>query len=264
MRSLRGQRLGASRILVTGATSGIGQALAARLAGRADVILTGRNQAALAAALSGRTAGVERVVADLADANDRQRLVAVAKARRIDGLVNAAGLGTLGNFVDNDPQGEQACIAVNVAALVDLSRALVPDMIDAARDRGGRALLMNVASAFALVPVPQFAVYGASKAFVLSFTEALASELAGEPIDVVALCPGPTRSDFGTRAGFSMAALPGAMAPERVAEVAVAEIGRRTVVFTDAASRTTLAPITRARAVVARMIDLGIGLARRR
>ncbi len=203
------------------------------------------------------------MVADLADPGDRRRLVELARSERIDGLVNAAGLGTLGNFVDNDPAGEQACITVNAAALVELSRALVPDMIDAARRRSGRALLVNVASAFALVPVPQFAVYGATKAFVLSFTEALASELAREPIDVMALCPGPTRSDFGSRAGYARAALPGALSAARVAEVAVAEIGRRTVVFTDPASRATLAPITRARAVVARMIDLGIGIARR-
>ncbi|TVQ35459.1 MAG: SDR family NAD(P)-dependent oxidoreductase [Geminicoccaceae bacterium] len=256
--------LGAARILVTGASSGIGRALAERLEGQADLLLTGRNTAALAAACGGRTEGVERIVADLANPADRDRLAALVRARRVDGLVNAAGLGTLGAFIENPVEGERACVAVNVEALVGLTRALLPDMIDAARHRGGRALLINVASAFAFVPVPQFAVYGASKAFVLSFTEALASELDDQPIDVMALCPGPTRSDFGTRAGFAMASLPGALPPERVADAAIRAIGRQTVVFTDPATRTALKPITRARALVARAIDVGIHLARRR
>ncbi|MEO1089325.1 MAG: SDR family NAD(P)-dependent oxidoreductase [Pseudomonadota bacterium] len=179
------------------------------------------------------------------------------------GLVHAAGAARLGSFVDNEAMGERSVVDVGVTATVELCRSLVPPMIAAARAGGQRAMFITVASTAAFVPVPRFAVYAASKAFVLSLTEAIAAELSDEPIDVLCTCPGATRTAFGHRAGFARSHLPGAMSPDTVADRALRQLGCATVAFTDRPSRLALTSLVKARRTLARGLDSAIGLAQR-
>ena len=116
---------------------------------------------------------------------------------QVDLLVNNAGFGLIGRFAELDAAREREMIDLNVGALTDLCRAVAPGMI--ARESGG---ILNVASTAAFQPGPKMAVYFATKAFVLSLTEALHEELKPHGIKVSCLCPGPTRTEFGEVAGF--------------------------------------------------------------
>jgi uncharacterized protein len=193
------------RALVTGASSGIGADLARVLAEHGhDLVLVARTQAkleALGAELSGRY-GVraEVLVADLGDPAGPRRVDETLRERslQIDLLVNNAGIGVHGPFAENDPQALLRLLQVNVIALTELSRLLLPGML--AR-RSGRVL--NVASTAAFVPGPFMAAYYASKAYVLSLSVALENELAGSGVSVTALCPGPTRTNFSEAAGIA-------------------------------------------------------------
>jgi short-subunit dehydrogenase len=140
-----------------------------------------------------RTERVEIVVADLADAAAPAGVAAeVARfGLEVDLLVNNAGFGTHGRFESISPERERDEIALNVGALVALTHAFLPGML--ARRRGG---VINVASTAAFQPVPYMAVYGATKAFVLSFSEALREEVHRRGVRIVALCPGPTATEF--------------------------------------------------------------------
>ena len=189
--------------LVTGASSGLGAEFARQLARRgSNLILVARSTdrlRALAAEIEQtRPVRVEVLPADLAD---RSAVAAVAEhvRGRVHLLVNNAGLGTYGPFVDTDRDYEQ--ILVNNAALVALTRALLPDMLD--RHAGG---VLNVASTIAFQPGPYQAVYAATKAFVLSFTEALRVETRASGVRVLALCPGPVQTGFLTALGDDRAA----------------------------------------------------------
>ena len=189
--------------LVTGASSGWGAEFARQLARRgSNLILVARSTdrlRALAAEIEQtRPVRVEVLPADLAD---RSAVAAVAEhvRGRVHLLVNNAGLGTYGPFVDTDRDYEQ--ILVNNAALVALTRALLPDMLD--RHAGG---VLNVASTIAFQPGPYQAVYAATKAFVLSFTEALRVETRASGVRVLALCPGPVQTGFLTALGDDRAA----------------------------------------------------------
>ena len=189
--------------LVTGASSGLGAEFARQLARRgSNLILVARSTdrlRALAAEIEQtRPVRVEVLPADLAD---RSAVAAVAEhvRGRVHLLVNNAGLGTYGPFVDTDRDYEQ--ILVNNAALVALTRALLPDMLD--RHAGG---VLNVASTIAFQPGPYQAVYAATKAFVLSFTEALRVETRASGVRVLALCPGPGQTGFLTALGDDRAA----------------------------------------------------------
>ena len=249
--------------MVTGASSGIGAALARCLPASTGLLLVARNEPALeelASELDTSKRAVDVVVADLATEDGRRTATEAAEAREIDLLINNAGTGKLGRFLDIDEADEQATVEVNVLAVTQLSRVLLPGMIHRARARGERAGLINIASTAAFVPVPHLAVYAASKAFVLSFTEALAVELGGEPVDVLAVCPGPTRTRFGERAGFAPGSLPGARSPDAVAREALASLGRRTVSFTDPPSELTLRPLVALRRAAALGLRAGIGV----
>lgn len=183
--------------VVTGASSGLGRGIALRLAERGmALVLTGRNEARLEetarqvrAAVPG--VAIELVVADLASPAGVARLLDHVGNRPVEVLVNNAGFGTYGAFAEADAAREETEIAVDVSAVVSLSRAFFPGMI--ARGSGG---ILNVASTIAFQPAPTQAVYGASKAFVLSFSEALWGEARGTGVSVTALCPGPTRTGF--------------------------------------------------------------------
>jgi uncharacterized protein len=249
------------RALITGASSGIGAAFARALP-EADLLLTGRDTGrleALAAELRTGSREVRVVPADLADADDLATLIRAAETFAPDLLVNDAGLGTYGLFLETPPERHDATVLVNVAAPVALTRALLPGMIERASAANGRCALLNVASTLAFIPVPYGAVYGASKAFVLSFTEALAAELARQPIDVLAVCPGPVRTRFFDRAGAPQGAPPGSSDPDQVARWALADLGRLNVTFSDVPSALALRPIADLRVGLSRTLALGIG-----
>ena len=137
-----------------------------------------------------RAAGVgcQHVHADLSTQEGRDALLAAVPGR-IGGLVNNAGFGTAGLFAEQNRERERQMVRLNVEAVVDLTHGFLPRI-----DAGG--FIVNVASTAGFQPVPLFATYSASKAFVLSFSEALADELVQRRIHVMALCPGVTRTDF--------------------------------------------------------------------
>ena len=183
--------------VVTGASSGLGRGLAARLADRGmSLVLTGRNEARLdeAADQIRRAAPrvtVETVAADLSTPSGVSALLDHVGDRPIEVLVNNAGFGSYGPFAEADPDRENDEVAVDVSAVIALARAFLPGML--ARGSGG---ILNVASTIAFQPAPFQAVYGASKAFVLSFSQALWAEARAAGVAVTALCPGPTRTGF--------------------------------------------------------------------
>lgn len=232
--------------LVTGATSGIGAAFAHALPPATGLLLTGRNEQALAAAVRdlGRPGRmVETIAADLTVPAERERVVARASEIDVDLFINNAGIGHLGAVLDQPAEAERQVIELNVVAMAALTRALLPGMITRAKRDGTRAGLIVVSSTTAFAPVPYFTTYAASKVFALYYAEGLAEELRGEPVDVLALCPGATRTKFGDRAGFSPGILPGAADPDSVAHEALAALGRRTVLVTGRANRMAFDPL---------------------
>jgi uncharacterized protein len=193
------------RALVTGASSGIGEELARLMAARGhDLVLAARSEDRLRALASELAAkhGVraEAVAADLARPGGAAALAAELTRRgvAIDVLVNNAGFAMHGPFAEGDAARQTSLLELNVVALTELTRLLLPGML--AR-RAGR--VMNVASTAAFVPGPFMAVYYASKAYVLSFSVALAEEVKGKGVTVTALCPGATRTRFEVEAGVS-------------------------------------------------------------
>ena len=194
----------ASTCLVTGASSGIGTEIARELAGRGHgVTLVARREERLrelADELSGRH-GVraEGIACDLADPAAREGLTAEVADRglTVEVLVNNAGFGSGGRFQELDPEAELSMVRLNVEAVVGLCGAYVPDMVE--RRRGA---ILNVASVAAFQPLPRQATYSASKAFVLAFTEALHSDLAGTGVTATALCPGAVATEFTEVAGM--------------------------------------------------------------
>ena len=189
--------------LVTGASSGIGEEFARQLAARGhDVTLVARRAdrlEALAATLR-RDHRVTVTVhpVDLESAAGRDSVAALLRARGPWLLVNNAGFGSRGAFAELDLQREAAQVELNVVTLHTLTAAVLPGNI-AAR----QGAVVNVASTAAYQAIPYMATYAASKAFVLHFTEALAQELHGTGVRALALCPGPTRTEFDTVAGVS-------------------------------------------------------------
>jgi hypothetical protein len=185
--------------LVTGASAGLGVEFARQLAKRGQrLVLAARRKDRLEALA--KELGNARVVAiDLSEADAAAKLLANidAAGERVDLLVNNAGFGLIGRFAELDAKRERQMIDLNVGVLVELCRAVAPEMI--ARKSGG---IINVASTAAFQPGPNMAVYFATKAFVLSFTEALHEELKPHGVKVSCLCPGPTRTEFGEVAGF--------------------------------------------------------------
>jgi hypothetical protein len=215
--------------LVTGASSGIGAALARELARHGhDVVLSARRLApmeTLAEELRGLGAAATIIAADLSEPDGAAKLGAELEARgiAIEVLVNNAGLGAFGAFERVDPVRNAEMLQVNIVALTELTQALLPAM--RAR-RSGKIVL--VASTASFIPCPYFAVYGATKAFVRSFGEALAEELKGSGVTVNVLCPGATATDFFDVAGNPPNALQSArmMSAEAVAKIGVAGMMR--------------------------------------
>jgi short-subunit dehydrogenase len=183
--------------VVTGASSGLGALFAEQLAERRmPLILAGRDKVRLEQVrqrVHQRAPGidVELIVGDLGSQTGIDELTAILSGRVIDVLVNNAGFGTYGPLAEIDTDRDHDLVAVNVDALVRLTHAVLPGMLE--RGRGG---ILNVASTIAFQPAPYQATYGASKAFVLSFSQALWAETRGSGVNVTALCPGPTRTGF--------------------------------------------------------------------
>lgn len=183
--------------VVTGASSGLGAEFARRLAARgADVVLVARREERLRD-LASELEASHRVTATpialdltLPDAAAQLRAELEGRGIRPSTLVNNAGFGMHGAFVDSDADETARLIQLNVTALVALTRELLPQLL------GGRGALVNVASNMAYQASPGMAVYGASKAFVLSFTEAVGHEVRDSDLRVLAVSPGATRTEF--------------------------------------------------------------------
>jgi uncharacterized protein len=187
--------------LVTGASSGIGKAFSQALRARGSKLVLVARRAQRLSELSSLLGGPPDVAVlpldlSLSDAVPRLMTFLADRAITVDLLVNNAGVGWTGPFLDQPEESIEQIIALNVRALVGLTRALVPGMIE--RGRGG---VINVVSTSAFQPVPFLNVYAASKVFVLSFTEGLATELKGTGVRVQALCPGLTESEFHETSG---------------------------------------------------------------
>jgi short-subunit dehydrogenase len=190
--------------LVTGASAGIGAEFARALAARGyDLVLVARRRDrldALAAEVEAAHPGahVRSLAKDLFDPHAVAEIASdlASAGVTVDLLVNNAGFGVHGAFAKSEPSSQSGQVALNIAALVDLSRAFVTGMVE--RGRGG---IINVASTAAFQPLPAMAVYGATKAFVLSFSEALHEEVRRSGVSVVALCPGATATEFFDIAG---------------------------------------------------------------
>jgi len=206
--------------LVTGASSGIGSDLAELLAAAGfDLVLTARRKdrlSELAERLS-RTHGVTctPMTADLALASECDRVIASLEndQRRLAVLVNNAGFGSHGFFHDIPAERDLEMIDVNCRALTHLTKGVLPWMIE-----NGSGRILNVASVAAFQPGPLMAVYYATKAFVLSLSEALSNECEGTGVTVTASCPGPTVTEFGQAAGFTRDA-PTSGAPAMTSQV---------------------------------------------
>jgi hypothetical protein len=186
--------------LITGASSGIGLEIARVLATDHDVVLVARSEAALQQLASELGGNARAVVADLSDPAGAAKLA--ADVPDVDVLVNNAGFGDFGNFATASPEKLDQMIELNVGSLTRLCRVYVPGML--AR---GSGRIMNVASTAAFQPGPLMAVYYATKAYVLSFSEALAEETRGSGVTVTALCPGPTASGFQAEAAMEASKL---------------------------------------------------------
>jgi short-subunit dehydrogenase len=235
------------RALVTGASTGIGEAFADRLArDQYDLILVARSAErleALAKRLETRS-GIQAEVAaaDLVVPEERARIEDRLAGWAPDLLVNNAGFGTIGRFADLDLSREVREIELNVVALVRLSRAVLPRMVER-----GHGAIINVSSLAGEAATPYNATYGATKAFVTSFSEALSEELRDSGVRVQALLPGFTRTEFQERAGMSTGHLPefAWMSPEAVVDASLAALERGATLCIPGASNRLLSSVQR-------------------
>ncbi len=186
---------------ITGASSGIGLDLARLMAPQFDLIITARNQSDLekiARELEAEHGNHVHVIpADLAKPEAPAQMFAEIERRGlpVDVLINNAGFGLYGSFAENELPQELEMIQVNIAALTTLTKLALPGMLKRKRGR-----IMNVASTAGFQPGPLMAVYYATKAYVIMFSEAIANELKGTGVTVTCLCPGATATQFAGRA----------------------------------------------------------------
>lgn len=215
MKTLKGKT-----ILITGASRGIGAAMARQLADPSvTLLLTARSEddlRALAADLEEHGARTAVFAADLSEGGAARALHTrmTDAGYVVDVLINNAGFGTLGRFEDADPETVETMLTLNVTNLAVLTRLCIPAMLQ--RGAGG---ILNVASTAAYQPLPYFAAYAASKSFVLSFSKALYGEYAHRGLTVACLSPGTTDTGFQKRAGIDASLLPSMETPEKVARV---------------------------------------------
>ncbi|MBA3267939.1 MAG: SDR family oxidoreductase [Acidimicrobiia bacterium] len=248
------------RALVTGASSGIGRAFAVALAAAgADLVLVARRGdrlEALATELGdAHDCSVEVLPADLTDPTGLAEVETRLgdDNRPVDLLVNNAGFATSGSFAELPVAGEEEEIRLNVLAPVRLSRAVLPGMID----RGGGGIV-NVSSIAALQPLPHWATYAASKAYLTSFSEALHEEVRARGVVVLALMPGFTHTEFHERAGLPAARIPGAlwMDSDEVVASALGALARKRASHVPGLANRAVAAVSRVtpRAVSRRLV----------
>jgi uncharacterized protein len=189
--------------LITGASSGIGLDLAQLMAPEFDLVITARNQIELEKIARDLEAAhrthVHAIAAELTLPEAPQQIFSEIERRGlpVDILINNAGFGLYGPFAESDSKSSLGMVAVNIAALTSLTRLVLPGMIE--RKRGK---IMNVASTAGFQPGPLMAVYYATKAYVIMFSEAIANELKGSGVSVTCLCPGATATQFAARANM--------------------------------------------------------------
>jgi short-subunit dehydrogenase len=185
---------------VTGASSGLGREFALALAARGYRVLgvarRAKRLSALADEVDRRGGRLEPFVADLSTVEGVQALISMAGEREVELLVNNAGVATYGPFASTPLERARELVRLNVEGLVALTRGVLPAMVE--RRRGG---VINIASQMAFQAMPYFAVYAASKAFVLAFSEALAEELRGSNVRVTVVAPGFVTTEFAQVAG---------------------------------------------------------------
>ncbi len=220
--------------VVTGASSGIGRSYAERLASNGmDVVVVARRMEPLDALKRELERGgvrVRTIVADLARAEDVQRLGTELATMPVELLVNNAGVAHYMPFAQLPVERARELVDVNALAPVLLTRAAIPGMV--ARGRGA---IINVASLLAFsgaarAPhLPQRAVYAATKAFLVTFTEILAAELAGTGVKIQVVCPGVVRSEFHSRQGIDMSQVP-RMEPDQIVTASLSDLERGVVV----------------------------------
>lgn len=188
--------------LITGASAGIGREMARQLATKGhNLILVARSQdklIALQKELKQQSdIDVLYLLYDLSEPNSAQDLYNEVKEQNylVTGLINNAGFGDYGNFVEMPLKKDEEMIAVNIIALVGLTKLFAADMV-----KVGKGRIMNVASILSFLPFPYYSVYSATKSFVLAFTETVAAELQGTGVTLTALCPGTVETAFHTEA----------------------------------------------------------------
>jgi short-subunit dehydrogenase len=203
--------------LVTGASAGLGVEFARQLSARGQqLVLVARRKERLDG-LAAELGNARAFEMDLSEPGATERLMAdiAAQGETVELLVNNAGFGLAGRFAELDGTRQREMIDLNCGALAELARAVLPGMIS--RKGGG---ILNVASTAAFQPGPGMAVYFATKAFVLSFSEALHDEARRHGVKVSCLCPGPTRTEFRSVSGFNPKGPAGKLAADAAAVVA--------------------------------------------
>jgi short-subunit dehydrogenase len=218
---------GELRAVVTGGSSGIGAAFAKALARRGEKLVLVARRGDRLKELGAQLGGDPLPVAlDLTAPGAVSQLDETLKSRGIlvDLLVNNAGVGHSGAFSSEPMEASLGIVDLNVRSVVELTRRFLPGMLERKRGR-----IVNVVSVAAFQPVPYLTVYGASKAFVLSFTEGLAAEIEGSGVRIQSLCPGNTRTEFQTVAGTDRVLYDRtpALTPEEVAEASLKALDRR-------------------------------------
>lgn len=220
------------RALVTGASSGIGAAIAKELADRgAHLVLSGRRKAGLDDTAA-KCGGADVITADLGAPGAAQTLWSAATAKGpIDILINNAGFGYFRPFGSIEAAREAELVQLNITSLVELSRLFA----DHRRGRTDRAYLVNIASIGAYQSVPNMSLYAASKVFVRNFTEGLHDEWRGTPLSATCICPGGTKTAFHDMAGagnYSWLANKSMMTADEVAAISVRAMlaGKRNVI----------------------------------
>jgi uncharacterized protein len=217
--------------LVTGASSGIGAEFAKQLSERDyEVILVARRKERLEELASKLPGQAHVVVCDLASEADQLSDKVAALGLEVDVLVNNAGFGTHGRFTEIDAAREAEEVRLNCGALVTLTHAFVPGMLE--RKRGG---VITVASTAGMQPLPYETTYSASKAFARTFSDALAAELRGTGVKVLCVNPGPVPTEWQDVAGYEpgyLPPVPGKIGPEQVARESIRafERGKRTLI----------------------------------
>ncbi|MBA8816301.1 hypothetical protein FHX48_001374 [Microbacterium halimionae] len=189
-------------VVITGASSGIGEGFAHEFARRGnDLVLVARRAAALETIArtlrNAHDVHIDVIACDLSDLDAAANLPTALLERGVtaSGLINSAGFGTAGEFIAEDPNRITSEILLNVGALTLLTRLLLPQLV------ATRGVIVQVSSNASHQPLPGMAVYAATKAYVTSFTEALWREMKGSGVRVLALCPGPTATEFFAVAG---------------------------------------------------------------